>query len=108
MILAFCDFKCFKQNQNCSLKKRGWFSWQLMRCPADTDVFKMSSGRLKKVTTSCDLTRRRHDVWKQTPDLQRLEDVYLRCLEDVQYTTSRKRLNYNVFRTSDFRRLEDV
>ena len=30
--------------------------------PANTDVFKTSSGGLKKVTTSCDETRRRHDV----------------------------------------------
>ena len=36
------------------------------RIPADTDVFKTSSGRLKKVTTSYDQTRRRHDVWKKT------------------------------------------
>ena len=43
--------------------------------PADTDVCKTSSGRLKKVTTSCDQTRRRHDVWKKTSDLRRLEDV---------------------------------
>ena len=42
---------------------------------ADTDVFKTSSGRLKKVTTSCDQTRRRHDVWKKTSDLRRLKDV---------------------------------
>ena len=43
--------------------------------PADTDVFKTSSGHLKKVTTSYDQTRRRHDVWKKTQDLRRLEDV---------------------------------
>ena len=43
--------------------------------PADTDVFKTSSGRLKKVTTSCDQTRRRHDVWKKTSNSRRLEDV---------------------------------
>ena len=43
--------------------------------PADTDVFKTSSGRLKKVTTSCDQTRRRHNVWKKTSHLRRLEDV---------------------------------
>ena len=44
-------------------------------CPADTDVFKTSSGRLKKVTTSCAQTRCRHDVWKKTSELRRLEDV---------------------------------
>ena len=43
--------------------------------PADTDVFKTSSRRLKKVATSCDQTRRRHDVWKKTSHLRRLEDV---------------------------------
>ena len=43
--------------------------------PAGTDVFKTSSRRLKKVTTSYDQTRRRHDVWKKTSDLRRLEDV---------------------------------
>ena len=42
---------------------------------ADTDVFKTSSGRLEKVTTSYDQARHRQDVWKKTWDLQRLEDV---------------------------------
>ena len=51
----------------------GWFEEKFI--PADTDVFKTSSRRLKKVTTSCDQTRRRHDVWKITSDLRRLEDV---------------------------------
>ena len=43
--------------------------------PADTDVIKTSSGRLKKVTTSYDQTRRLQDVWQMTSDLRRLEDV---------------------------------
>ena len=43
--------------------------------PADADAFKMSSGRLKKVTTSYDQTRRGHDVSKKTSDLRRLEPV---------------------------------
>ena len=47
--------------------------------PADTDVFKASSGRLKKVATSYDQTRRHQDVLK-TSDLRRLEDL--------QYTMS--------------------
>ena len=55
--------------------------------PADTDVFKTSSGQLEKVTTSYDQTRRRHDVWKKMSDL---------------------RLIYEVFRTSGLRRPEDV
>ena len=63
--------------------------------PADTDVFKTSLGRLKKVTTSYDQTRRRWDVWKKTSDLRRLADVL-------------KTLIYDVFRTSDLRRLQDV
>ena len=92
---------------------------------ADTDVFKMSSGRLKKVTTSYDQTGRCYEVWKMTSDLRRLEDAWftlswrrpiygflktsdLRRLEDVQFATSWKYLIYNVFRTSDLRRLEDV
>ena len=36
--------------------------------PADTDVFKTSSRRLKKVTTSYGQTRRRHNVWQKTSD----------------------------------------
>ena len=68
--------------------------------PADTDVFKTSSGRLKKVTTSYDQTRRRQDVWKKTPDLGRLEDVL--------FTSSWRRPIYDVLKTSDLRRLEDV
>ena len=48
--------------------------------PVDTDVFKTSSGRLKKVTKSCDQTRRRQDVLQKTSDLRRLEDF--------QFTTS--------------------
>ena len=47
----------------------------LIRIPADTNVFKTSSGRLKKVTMSCDQTRRRQDVLQRTSDLRRLEDV---------------------------------
>ena len=42
--------------------------------PADTDVVKASSGRLEKVTTSCDQTRRLHDVLKMS-DLLCLKDV---------------------------------
>ena len=43
--------------------------------PVDTNVFKTSSGRLTKVTTSYDQIRRRRDVWQKTSDLQRFEDV---------------------------------
>ena len=68
--------------------------------PADTDVFKTSSGRLKKVTTSYDQTRHRQDVWKKTSNLWRLEDVW--------FTTSWRRPIYVVLKTSNLRRLEDV
>ena len=51
-----------------------WKNALIKKIPADTDVFKTSSGRLKKVTTSYDETRRRHDVWKKTLHLRRLED----------------------------------
>ena len=74
------------------------FHWLIF--PADTDVFKTSSGRFKKVTTSYDQTRHRHDVWKMTSDLRRLEDVW--------FTSSWRRPIYDVLKTSNLRRLEDV
>ena len=64
----------------------------ILENPEDTDVFKTSSGRLKKVTTHCDQTRRRHNLWRKTSDLRRLEDVQLAMS----------------FQTSDLRHLEDV
>ena len=67
--------------------------------PADTDVFKTSSERLKKVTTSYNQTRHRH-VWKKTLDLRRFEDVW--------FTSSWKRQIDNVLKTSDLWRLEVV
>ena len=71
-----------------------------MNIPADTDVFKTSSGRLKKVTTSYDQTRRRQNVWKKTSDLG--------SLEDVLFTSSWRRQIYDVEQTFDWRRLKDV
>ena len=68
--------------------------------PAYTDAFKTSSGRLKKVTTSYDQTRRRNNVWKKMSDLRRLEDVW--------FTSSWRRPIIDVLKTSDLRRLEDV
>ena len=68
--------------------------------PAGTDVFKTSSGRLKKVTRSYDQTRRRQDIWKKTFDLGRLEDVL--------FTSSWRRPIYNVLKTSDLWRPKDV
>ena len=101
--------------------------------PADTDVFRTSSGCLNKVTTSYDQTRRIQDVWQKTSNLWRLEDAlftspwrcpiynvlktsfydvlktsYLRRLENVRFTSSWKRLIYNVLNTSVLRGLEDV
>ena len=93
--------------------------------PADTDVFKTSSGRLKKITTSYDQTRRPEDVWQKTSYLRRLEDVgftsswrrriydvlktsVLWRLEEVRFTSSWRCPIYDVWKTSDLRRLEDV
>ena len=66
----------------------------------DKDVFKTSSGRLKKVTTSYDQTRRRQDVFQKTFDLRRLEDV--------RFTTSWRRLIFDFLKTFDWRRFEGV
>ena len=93
--------------------------------PADTDVFKTSSGRLKKFTTSYNQTRRPHDVWKKTLDLRHLEDVWftscwrwpiydvlktsdLRRLEDAWFMTSWRRLIYVVLKMSNLAHLENV
>ena len=80
----------------------------LIYFPADTDVFKTSSGRLKKVTTSYDQTRRRHDILQKTSDLRRLQDVWItsswrRPIYDVLKT-----FDYVVLKTADLRRLEEV
>ena len=53
--------------------------WKLRR-RLPNDVFCVrflmtSSGRLKKVTTSYDQTRRCHEVWKKSWDLRCLEDI---------------------------------
>ena len=93
-------------------------------CATDTDVFRTSPGRLKKVTTSYDQTRRLKDVWKSF-DLRHLEDVLftsswrhpiynvlktsvLRRLENFWFTSSRRRRIYVVVKTSHLQRLEDV
>ena len=93
--------------------------------PANTDVYKTSPGRLKKVTRSCDQTRRRQDFLQKTSDLWRLEDVWftsswrrpiydvlktfdLRRLEDVWFITSWKHMIYDVLKTSNLQRLEDI
>ena len=67
--------------------------------PADTDVLKTSSWRLKKYETSYDQTRLCHGVWQKTFDL--------RSLEDVQFTAPRRHPIYDVLKTSDLRRPEN-
>ena len=90
-----------------------------------TQPTQTSSGRLKKVTTSFDQTRRRQDIWQKTSDLRLLEDVRFmspwrrpiydvlktsvkRCFEDIWFTTSWRRPIYVVLRTSNLRCLQDV
>ena len=75
---------------------------------ADTDVFKTSSGRLKKVTTSYDQTRRRHDILQKRLIYDVFKTFESRRLEDVRFMTSWKRLIYVVLKTADLRRLEEV
>ena len=76
--------------------------------PAGTDVFKTSSGCLKRsrcLTTKQDvvtMSGKRHRIY----DVLKTSD--LRRLEDVQFTTCWRRLTYNVFRTSVLRRPEDI
>ena len=81
--------------------------------PADTDVFKTSSGGFKKIMTSYNQTKRFLDVWQKTSELQRqiyvaLKKSDLLRLEDIWFTTSWRRLIYNVLKTSDLGRLENV
>ena len=68
--------------------------------PEDTEVFKTFWGRLKKIATSYNQTRRRQDVWKRTSNLQ--------CLEEVLFTSSWRCPIYIVLKTFDLRRLVDV
>ena len=73
------------------------------------DVFKTSSGRLKKVTTSYDQTRRLHNVWQKTSDLCHLEDVqFITCWRCVWLPMPWRHLIYAILKTSDLPRLEDV
>ena len=76
--------------------------------PADTDVFKTSSGRLKKTTTSYDQIRHHHESGKRRPIYDVLKTSDLRRLQGVQFRTSWRRLIYDVFRTSGLRCLQDV
>ena len=113
-------------------------AFSICMTPANTDVFKTSSGRLGKVTMSSNVVKTSgkrgliYDIL-QTSDLRRLEVAWfttswrrpiyvvlktsnLRCLEevckmaseDVWLTTSWRRPIYVVLRTSNLRRLQDV
>ena len=83
-------------------------SFMTNHIPADTDVFKTSSGRLQKsrcLTTKQDTVTtsgKRHQIY----DVLKTSD--LRRLEGVQFTRSWRRLIYNVFRTSGLRLPENV
>ena len=93
--------------------------------PADTDVFRAPSGRLKKITTSYDQTRRLHEVWQKTSNLRHPKEVLftsswrrpiykvlkmsvVRRLEDVWFATSRRRRIYVFLKTSYLQRFKDV
>ena len=73
-----------------------------------TQPTQTSSGHLKKVTMSYDQTRRRHDVWKKTSDLQRLEDLWFMSSCRHPIYDFLKGLIYDVFRTSGLQRPGDV
>ena len=81
-------------------KEVGYLFWVWINSSEDTDVLKRTLGRLKKVMTSYDQTRRRHDVWKKTSDL--------RSLKDVWFTSSWRRQIYDILKTPDLRRFLDV
>ena len=77
--------------------------------PADTDVCKISSGCLKKVTTSYNQTRRCYNVWQKTSDLRRLEDAWFTsCWRNPSYDVLRTSGLRDVLKTSDLHCLEDI
>ena len=79
--------------------------------PADADVFRTSSGRLKKVTTSYDQTKRLHDVFTTPSDVvasSHTLQTSQHLAEDVRFTTSRRGRIYVLLKTFDLRRLQDV
>ena len=101
MMITLCCIDRLQTNFKYQKWVHAWWSYYLQSAlPVDIDSFKTSSGRLEKVTTSYDQTRRRHDVLQKTSDLRRLEDV--------RFTSSWRRPIYDVLKTSDLRRLEDV
>ena len=101
-----------------------WTIWNLYfrwinerRNPADTDVFKMSSGLLKRsrrhatkpdvAKTSC--KRLLIYVVLKTSNLWRLEDVWFTTSwRRLIYVSSCGHLIYDVLKTSDLRRFKDV
>ena len=126
MMIALCCLDRLQTNFKYQKWVNALWSYYLQSAlPVHTDFFKTSSGRLKKVTTSYDQTRHRHDVWKRMSDLERLEDIWFTSswrrsvcgvlktsdlwrLQDVWFTTSRRCPIYIVLKTSNLRRLEDV
>ena len=67
----------------------------------NTDVFKTSSGRIRKVMTLYDQTRHRHEVLQKTSYLCRLKDVWFTTsVEDALFTTFWRRLIYDVYKTT--------
>ena len=62
-------------NSYCTIASGLVVDMQASCIPADTDVFRTSSGHLKKVTMYDDQTRRLRNVWQKTSDLRSLVDV---------------------------------
>ena len=109
MMITLCCIDRLQTNFKYQKWVNAWWSYYLQSAlPVDTDSFKTSSGRLEKVTTSYDQTRRCHDVWKKTSDLWHLEDVWFTSLKDIQIVTSWRCLIYVLLKTSSLWRLEDV
>ena len=87
------------------------FIWRLFwwTFPANADVFRTSSGRLKKVTTSYDQTKRLYDTFRCRHVFTYITLQTSRHLaEDVWFTTSRRGRIYVLLKTFDLQRLEDV
>ena len=81
-------------------------------CKVPTQPTQTSLRRLQDVLKRSRRLTTKQDVVTTSGKRCRIYDVLktsdLRRLEDVQFATSGKRLIYNVFRTSDLRCLEDV
>ena len=80
----------------------------LVDFPADTDLFKTSSGHLKKVTTSYNQTRHRHIVIVIVMIYKVFRTSGFQRPEDVSFTSSSRRPICNVLKTPDLQRLQDI